>query len=92
MRENKNKREIYNNLWTILQSISIYEFTKSTVYFVILLIYRYFHNAKIALACCLFMSNWKTTMFKHHIVNKHSESIVKAIQVPYRPQQIFQEA
>ena len=25
-------------------------------------------------------------------INKHSESIAKAIQVPYRPQQIFQEA
>ena len=26
------------------------------------------------------------------ISNNHSESIAKAIQVPYRPQQIFQEA
>ena len=25
-------------------------------------------------------------------LNKHSESTAKAIQVPYRPQQIFQEA
>ena len=25
-------------------------------------------------------------------MNKHSETIAKAIQVPYQPQQIFQEA
>ena len=50
-----------------------------TDYEVICQSYRFFHATA------------QLNMF-HINKNKHSESIAKAIQVPYRPQQIFQEA
>ena len=36
-----------------------------------------------------FPDRFNSSLFVLFIVNKHSESIAKAIQVPYRPQQIF---